>query len=96
MIDPMITQAALIASALTKASRRALVRIARNGWTDEGSPGPARQDVYSLWWGRDHKYGLVDRPQSYAWSALTVSWRWRLTPLGRKVRAHLISEGDRL
>lgn len=80
-----------IAAGLTKASRRALVRIGKD-WTEEGSPGPARSDAYSLWWGRDHKHKLVEQPRAYAFGQFCCSWKWKLTPLGLRVVQHLKQE----
>lgn len=77
-----------IAKGLTAASRRALPKIGIE-WTDEGSPGPARSDVYSLWWGRDGKHKLVESPESYAHTMASCRWRWKLTPLGLRVRESL-------
>jgi hypothetical protein len=88
MTTPSMSEAEKIAAGLTKASRRALVKIG-DGWTEEGSPGPARKDAYSLWWGKDGKKRLVEPPEPYAISQFTCSWKYRLTPLGRSVRAIL-------
>ena len=85
-----MTDMADIAGRLTKASRRALVLIAsEHFYTDEGSPGPARKDAYSLWWGKDGKLGLVTAPQAHAFGQFCCSYRWRLTPLGKRVKAHI-------
>lgn len=91
MTDP--TEIARVAAGLTRASRRALVKINGQGWTEEGSPGPARVDVYSLWWGRDGKKGLTERPIPFQVGAsLIPGWRWSLTPFGRQVREHILRE----
>jgi len=92
MTPPDPQQVAEIAGRLSKASKRALVRIAEYGWTGEGSPGPARDDAYSLWWGRNGKEKLVLQPISYDHSFASCRWKWMLTPLGRQVRAHLIGK----
>lgn len=76
-----------IARGLTKAATRALMRIGRD-WTDEGSPGPARVDAYSLGWGKSAKFRLAENKVIGAGQFYTV-WAWRLTPLGLAVRAHL-------
>lgn len=86
MTDP--ERVAAIAAGLTKASKRALVRIGL-GWTEEGGSGPARKDAYSLWWGRDGKYKLVEQPTAFGFARASCSWKYRLTPLGTAVRAHL-------
>ena len=78
-----------LAGKLTNASRRAIVRIGET-WTREGAPGPARQDAYSLWWGRDGARKLIDRPR---WVE-PGRWEYRLTPLGTALR-NLITEGER-
>lgn len=91
MTDP--TEIARVAAGLTRASRRALVKIHPTEWTDEGAPGPARVDAYSLWWGRDHGKGLVEKPKQFSWgNSMIPGWRWRLTPAGRKVRDHILRE----
>lgn len=85
--------AATLAQGLTKASKRALVKIEPYGWTDEGSPGPSRTDAYSLWWGKDRGKGITDKPIPFQIGKSAIpSWRWRLTPLGRRVRASLLSD----
>ena len=84
-------EVAAIAAGLTKASRRALVRIGKD-WTEEGSPGPARSDAYSLWWGRDRKHRLVEQPKAYAISAGSCRWKWRLSKRGLRVAQHLKQE----
>ena len=88
----MSMDVAEIAGRLTTASRRALVRIHPTGWSDEGGSGPARKDAYSLWWGRDGKFGLVMSPQPYAWTGSGCKFRFALTLLGQKVRAHLLNQ----
>lgn len=75
-----------IAEGLTKAGKRALVRIGTD-WTPEGSPGPARADAYSLWWGRCPK-GLVENKVT-SLCGMSANWSWKLTDLGRQVAAHL-------
>lgn len=84
-----------VASNLTKASRRAIVRISHVNWTEEGYPGPKRSDAYSLWWGRDGKHRLVQQPTAYAFSGSGCCWKWKLTPLGLAVRQHLIEESSK-
>lgn len=82
-----------IAEGLTKASKRAIVRISSvYYWTEEGAPGPSRSDAYSLWWGKDGKKKLVDPPQAFAFSAASCRWKWRLTPIGQRVSAYLQGE----
>ena len=79
-----------VAKGLTKASRRAIVRMG-DGWTREGAPGPSRYDAYSLWWGRDGKAGLIAK----------VRWldgdRWEYLPSakGLAVRDYLREAGER-
>jgi hypothetical protein len=85
-----------IAGKLTKRSRRALPLIG-DDWTNEGCGEtlPNLNDVYSLWWGRDYQYSLVEnrlKPGTGV-TGLSAQWQWRLTDIGRKVRAHLISKG---
>jgi hypothetical protein len=79
-------EAEQIAAKLTKASRRAIVRISHVGYTEEGYPGPKREDAYSLWWGRDGKHRLVHQPEPFAISTCGCRWKWKLTPLGLAVR----------
>lgn len=84
---------------LTKASVRALARIPRWGWIEEGAPGPARVDAYSLWWGRDGKKGLVERPVAFKFGSSGIpGYRYALSDRGRTIqnsdafRARLLSE----
>ena len=89
MTPPDPQQVAEIAGRLSKAGKRALVRIDPKAWTDEGGLGPARTDVYSLWWGKNGKEKLVEPPIPYAITVASCRWKWKLTPLGRRVQAHL-------
>jgi hypothetical protein len=82
---------AAIVRQMTKASRRALVKIGTE-WTDEGSPGPSRTDAYSLWWGKNGHLRLIEAPVPFAIGHSSCRWRYRLTKLGAQVRAHLLSE----
>ncbi len=95
MTTPTPESVKTLADGLTKASRRALMLIESDRtFTDEGSPGPARKDVYSLWWGKDGKHRLVDRPQPFAFGQFCCSYRWRLTQLGKLVKAHIGASHD--
>lgn len=89
MTPPDPQQVAEIAGRLSKASKRALVRIDDYGWTEEGAPGPSRSDAYSLWWGRNGKEKLVMSPLSFEHTFASCRWKWKLTPLGRQVQAYL-------
>lgn len=89
---PDLERAKEIADQLTKASKRALVRIERN-WTNEGAPGPSRQDTYSLGWGRDAKWQLATS-EPYAITSCGCRWRWKLTVLGAAVRRILEEKKD--
>lgn len=84
-----MTDPASIAAGLTKASKRAIVRMNSKTWVGEGGHGPAGKDAYSLWWGKDGRHHLVEEPIPYAINQFGCSWKWRLTPLGLAVRAAL-------
>ena len=89
-----MTDVAQIVAGLTKASKRALMKIGTE-WTTEGHPGPARADVYSLWWGRDGHHKLVDNKVVAVSSAGVATWAWKLSRLGLAVRTALLSkDGD--
>lgn len=80
-----------IARKLTKSGRRALVRIGA-GWTHEGHPGPSRDGAYTLGWGRDAKYRLIEKNLIRA-DRLGRTWAYRLTARGQQV-AHILASGD--
>jgi len=82
--DPELVEE--VAKGLTKASRRAVVRMGETP-VYEGGRGPAGTDAYSLWWGRDGGKGLTERPAHME----SGGWVWTLTPLGLAVHAHLLA-----
>jgi hypothetical protein len=91
MTNPTTLNVEEIARGLTKASKRALLRIRFNNWTEEGHPGPSRRDAYSLCWGRDGRHMLAET-KAYAIGKNGASWCYALTPLGKRVRAALLKE----
>lgn len=84
-----MTSLATLAGKLTAGSRRAIVRISHLSWTEEGFPGPARSDAYSLWWGRNGKLKLVEPPVVFTTSDARHVWKWKLTPLGLALRTYI-------
>ncbi len=94
MTPPPDPTAADVAGKLTKASRRAILKIERDYWMEEGSPGPERADAYSLWWGRDYGYGLVEKPLAFAIGPCGCSWKWRLTRFGLAVKTYIQGTSD--
>ena len=83
MTDP--ERVAEIAAELTKAARRAIPQL-NSEW--RLCQGRLRVDCYGLWWGRLHKFGLVDSPR---WPGSADLYKMRLTPLGLAVRNHLLA-----
>lgn len=78
---------ATVAKGLTKGGKRALLKIGK-GWTPEGAPGPSRSDAYTLGWGKDAKYRLIDR-RVVSYGPLGAVWAYCLTTDGAAVQAYL-------
>lgn len=93
MTPPTNTEGAVtdVAAKLTKSGTRALLRIGRE-WTTEGAPGPSQANAYTLGWGKDAKYGLIDR-LVVGYGPKGARWAYKLTPLGLAVRNHLTEQG---
>lgn len=87
-----------VAARLTKRSRRALPLIGVD-WTDESwdKCGPNPNDAYSLGWGRDYQFWLVEQRIKPGTGVVRrqTQWQWRLTAAGLAVKAYLEQEGGR-
>jgi hypothetical protein len=82
--DPIdVERVGEIASKLTKRSLKAIPLLG-DSWSGVYTRD-LRDGAYSLWWGRDHRFGLLLPPKYLRNGGLAV----RLTRLGLAVKAHL-------